>query len=103
MKKKYTSLQAVAIKKLIFVLMFVLSIGFSLTDASGQSILLADIDESEELTWNEYSDLIPASDRAYFVGRGNQLWTVAPTGENADKPILLKKILQDFRAYHCRQ
>lgn len=93
MEKKFTHVAAAAtIKKIVsFASALVMLIGFSLTDASAQSVLLADIDDSEELTYNEYSALTAANGRAYFIGRGRELWTISPTGEDADKPKFLKK------------
>lgn len=40
-----------------------------------QAILLDDIDESDELTYNEYSSLTSGEDRIYFIGSGKELWT----------------------------
>ena len=94
MEKQWTVFRNTAKAAVRRICMLVLAFSFttlvSFTNAYGQSVLLADIDESEELESNEYSSLTSADGRMYFIGAGRELWTTIPTGENAHDLVLLK-------------
>ena len=67
----------------------VLSMSLFTSRAFCQAILLDDIDESEELTNNEYASLTSGDDRIYFVVSGRELWTSSK--EDPTDLIMLKK------------
>jgi ELWxxDGT repeat protein len=46
----------------------------TMSSAQGQSQLLADLNSSEEETYNEYSQLIAGNGKAYYVSEGKYLW-----------------------------
>ena len=82
---------AAVVKKSVCVLTLAFG-GFIL--AHGQSVMLADIAQGEELTYNEYSSLTAGKDRAYFLGNGDaELWTVSASPETNEGPQLLKKFV----------
>ena len=70
-------------------LCFVFVVCLADTETFGQAVLLGDLDESEDLTINEYSSLIAGDGRLYFIGSGNELWTSAT--ENPEDLVMLKK------------
>lgn len=59
----------------------------------GQSVLLRDIDESEDHIVNEFSEITSGGGRVYFVEVGKELWTGSPTSETPDQLILLKTFI----------
>lgn len=70
-------------------------------DTNAQSVLLADIDESEELTFNEYSELTGGKSQLFFIGstfwnsegKNKELWTTRTTVENTDETVMLKRFV----------
>lgn len=97
MKKKFTEpiKTAVAVvKKSSFA--FALAIAFCATSSGvrGQSVLLADIARSEELTYNEYSALTGAAGRVYFLGHNDtELWTISTSVGSSEGPKLLRRFV----------
>ncbi|MGC1241801.1 MAG: ELWxxDGT repeat protein [Chryseosolibacter sp.] len=97
MKKQFTAPIKTAVtvaKKSMFV--FALSTAFfpTLMVVQGQSVLLADIARSEELTYNEYSALTGAGGRVYFLGHNDtELWTISTSLENNEGPKLLRRFV----------
>lgn len=60
-------------------------------DAHSQATLLADIDESEELTHNEYSSLTSGEGRVFFIGHDTELWTSGLGGDDTQDTRLLHR------------
>jgi ELWxxDGT repeat protein len=79
-----------AIKRFARVSALCFSIFLNSFSLLGQAQLLADIDESEELTYNEYSRLTDGTGRLYFVVHGKELWTSYPHDGGAEHTQYLK-------------
>lgn len=63
-------------------------------DLFSQSVLLADINQNEEETYNEYSALTAAAETLYFLGNsGTELWTSTTTPDNNDQLKLMKRFV----------
>lgn len=59
------------------------------SQTSAQAILLDDVNEGDEMKYNEYSSLTSGGDRLYFVGSDHELWTSSK--EDPTDLIMLKK------------
>ena len=80
---------AVVVMKCLCAAALGLAINLLPTQASSQSILLDDIDESDETNYNEYSSLTSGDGRLYFIGSEKELWTSSK--EDPTDLIILKR------------
>ncbi|MEX2233892.1 MAG: hypothetical protein WD824_17130 [Cyclobacteriaceae bacterium] len=91
MRKNYTVLMkaaaAAVVKKSAFVLALSVAVCPGFIYVHGQSVMLADIAQGEELTYNEYSTLTSGAGRVYFLGNNDtELWTISTSAENSEGP-----------------
>src|SRR4051812_44866276 len=60
------------------------------SSAQAQAVLLTDTDNSEELSYNEYSDLRNGNGKLYFITEGKKLWVSTGEEDSTENPQLLK-------------
>ena len=85
---------AVAVAKTPALVLALLIAVCASSDVHGQSVLLVDVNQNEEETYNEYSALTAAPETLYFLGNsGTELWTSTTMPDNNDRLLLMKKFV----------